>query len=105
MYISSEPNYSDLKVILLSSYVVNCRLLQKVNEELAEWYFQDGHAVLAACCHLAVENIEVTPRFFFLFSLFNSLFAERPTLTFYIATYNDLVRVLFFQMCELLTKF
>lgn len=33
-------------------------LLQKVNEELAEWYFQDGHAVLAACCHLAVENIE-----------------------------------------------
>lgn len=34
-------------------------LLQKVNEELAEWYFQDGHAVLAACCHLAVENIEL----------------------------------------------
>ncbi|XP_052537528.1 WD repeat-containing protein 17 isoform X1 [Tympanuchus pallidicinctus] len=34
-------------------------LLQKVSEELAEWYFQDGHAVLAACCHLAVENIEV----------------------------------------------
>ncbi|NXT73137.1 WDR17 protein, partial [Zapornia atra] len=34
-------------------------LLHKVSEELAEWYFQDGHAVLAACCHLAVENIEL----------------------------------------------
>uniref|UniRef100_A0A669PUM3 WD repeat domain 17 n=1 Tax=Phasianus colchicus TaxID=9054 RepID=A0A669PUM3_PHACC len=34
-------------------------LLQKVSEELAEWYFQDGRAVLAACCHLAVENIEL----------------------------------------------
>ncbi|NWH72080.1 WDR17 protein, partial [Piaya cayana] len=33
-------------------------LLHKVSKELAEWYFQDGHAVLAACCHLAVENIE-----------------------------------------------
>lgn len=36
-----------------------CRLLHKVSKELAEWYFQDGRAVLAACCHLAVENIEV----------------------------------------------
>uniref|UniRef100_A0A8C4TWC0 WD repeat domain 17 n=1 Tax=Falco tinnunculus TaxID=100819 RepID=A0A8C4TWC0_FALTI len=34
-------------------------LLHKVSKELAEWYFQDGHAVLAACCHLAVENIEL----------------------------------------------
>uniref|UniRef100_A0A8C0TXB2 WD repeat domain 17 n=1 Tax=Cyanistes caeruleus TaxID=156563 RepID=A0A8C0TXB2_CYACU len=34
-------------------------LLQKVSKELADWYFQDGHAVLAACCHLAVENIEL----------------------------------------------
>ncbi|KFQ01276.1 WD repeat-containing protein 17, partial [Leptosomus discolor] len=34
-------------------------LLHKVSNELAEWYFQDGHAVLAACCHLAVENIEL----------------------------------------------
>ncbi|XP_020931538.1 WD repeat-containing protein 17 isoform X5 [Sus scrofa] len=34
-------------------------LLQEACKELAEWYFQDGHAVLAACCHLAVDNIEV----------------------------------------------
>ncbi|KAM4780664.1 WD repeat-containing protein 17 isoform 5-T5 [Cyanocitta cristata] len=33
-------------------------LLQRVSKELADWYFQDGRAVLAACCHLAVENIE-----------------------------------------------
>uniref|UniRef100_A0A672N444 WD repeat-containing protein 17-like n=1 Tax=Sinocyclocheilus grahami TaxID=75366 RepID=A0A672N444_SINGR len=29
-------------------------------KDLAEWYFQDGHAVLAACCHLAVDNAEVS---------------------------------------------
>ncbi|XP_053441219.1 WD repeat-containing protein 17 isoform X2 [Nycticebus coucang] len=34
-------------------------LLYKVSEELAEWYFQDGRAVLAACCHLAMDNIEL----------------------------------------------
>ncbi|XP_062334611.1 WD repeat-containing protein 17 isoform X2 [Osmerus eperlanus] len=34
-------------------------LLHKVCKELAEWYFQDGRAVLAACCHLAVDNIEL----------------------------------------------
>ncbi|XP_071412366.1 WD repeat-containing protein 17 isoform X1 [Pithys albifrons albifrons] len=34
-------------------------LLHKVSKELADWYFQNGHAVLAACCHLAVENIEL----------------------------------------------
>uniref|UniRef100_A0A8C3U5Y8 WD repeat domain 17 n=1 Tax=Catharus ustulatus TaxID=91951 RepID=A0A8C3U5Y8_CATUS len=34
-------------------------LLQKVSKELADWYFQDGRAVLAACCHLSVENIEL----------------------------------------------
>uniref|UniRef100_A0A3B3SDE3 WD repeat domain 17 n=1 Tax=Paramormyrops kingsleyae TaxID=1676925 RepID=A0A3B3SDE3_9TELE len=34
-------------------------LLQRVSGELAEWYFQDGRAVLAACCHLAVDNIEL----------------------------------------------
>ncbi|XP_019390183.1 PREDICTED: WD repeat-containing protein 17 isoform X3 [Crocodylus porosus] len=34
-------------------------LLHKVSKELAEWYFQDGRAVLGACCHLAVENIEL----------------------------------------------
>uniref|UniRef100_H2ZZP2 WD repeat domain 17 n=1 Tax=Latimeria chalumnae TaxID=7897 RepID=H2ZZP2_LATCH len=33
-------------------------LLHRVSKELAEWYFQDGRAVLAACCHLAVENVE-----------------------------------------------
>lgn len=37
-------------------------LLHTVSKELAEWYFQDGRAVLAACCHLAVDDIEV-PRF------------------------------------------
>nr|XP_060635588.1 WD repeat-containing protein 17 [Anolis sagrei ordinatus] len=35
------------------------RILHKVSKELAESYFQDGYAVLAACCHLAVENIEL----------------------------------------------
>ncbi|XP_028336962.1 WD repeat-containing protein 17 isoform X1 [Physeter macrocephalus] len=34
-------------------------LLQEACRELAEWYFQDGRAVLAACCHLAVDNIEL----------------------------------------------
>ncbi|XP_060237772.1 WD repeat-containing protein 17 isoform X6 [Meriones unguiculatus] len=34
-------------------------LLHKVIHELAEWYFQDGRAVLAACCHLAVDDIEL----------------------------------------------
>eukprot|EP00064_Thunnus_orientalis_P006984 superscaffoldBa00000751_g7003 len=34
-------------------------LLHKVCRELAEWYFQDGCAVLAACCHLAVDNIKL----------------------------------------------
>ncbi|XP_075716349.1 WD repeat-containing protein 17 isoform X1 [Rhinoderma darwinii] len=34
-------------------------LLHRVSAELAEWYFQDGRAVLAACCHLAVDNIEL----------------------------------------------
>ncbi|XP_064418269.1 WD repeat-containing protein 17 isoform X3 [Latimeria chalumnae] len=34
-------------------------LLHRVSKELAEWYFQDGRAVLAACCHLAVENVEL----------------------------------------------
>uniref|UniRef100_A0A6I8SY67 WD repeat domain 17 n=1 Tax=Xenopus tropicalis TaxID=8364 RepID=A0A6I8SY67_XENTR len=35
-------------------------LLHRVSTELAEWYFQDGRAVLAACCHLAVDNIELS---------------------------------------------
>ncbi|XP_056443336.1 WD repeat-containing protein 17 isoform X2 [Gadus chalcogrammus] len=34
-------------------------LLHRVCTELAEWYFQDGCCVLAACCHLAVDNIEL----------------------------------------------
>ncbi|XP_021120602.1 WD repeat-containing protein 17 isoform X2 [Heterocephalus glaber] len=34
-------------------------LLHKVSKELAEWYFQDGRAVQAACCHLAVDNVEL----------------------------------------------
>uniref|UniRef100_A0A669B7N0 WD repeat domain 17 n=1 Tax=Oreochromis niloticus TaxID=8128 RepID=A0A669B7N0_ORENI len=34
-------------------------LLHKVCKDLAEWYFQDGCSVLAACCHLAVDDIEL----------------------------------------------
>lgn len=34
-------------------------LLHKVCKELAEWYFQDGCSVLAACCHFAVDNTEL----------------------------------------------
>ncbi|XP_046947726.1 WD repeat-containing protein 17 isoform X5 [Lynx rufus] len=41
-------------------YKEDCHeLLHKVSEELAEWYFQDGRAVLAACCQLAVDNTEL----------------------------------------------
>uniref|UniRef100_A0A3B5BCH7 WD repeat domain 17 n=1 Tax=Stegastes partitus TaxID=144197 RepID=A0A3B5BCH7_9TELE len=38
---------------------VSCSLLHQVCQELAEWYFQDGCSVLAACCHLAVDNIQL----------------------------------------------
>lgn len=34
-------------------------LLHQVSKELAEWYFQDGRSILAACCHLAVDNIQL----------------------------------------------
>lgn len=34
-------------------------LLHDVCEQLAEWYFQDGRSVRAACCHLAVDNVKV----------------------------------------------
>ncbi|XP_054421804.1 WD repeat-containing protein 17 isoform X4 [Pteronotus mesoamericanus] len=34
-------------------------LLHSVSEELAERYLQDGRAVLAACCHLAADDIEL----------------------------------------------
>uniref|UniRef100_A0A4W6CXX7 WD repeat domain 17 n=1 Tax=Lates calcarifer TaxID=8187 RepID=A0A4W6CXX7_LATCA len=34
-------------------------LIAQVCKELAEWYFQDGCSVLAACCHLAVDNIKL----------------------------------------------
>ncbi|XP_054635631.1 WD repeat-containing protein 17 isoform X4 [Dunckerocampus dactyliophorus] len=34
-------------------------LLHKVCGQLAEWYFQDGRSVLAACCHLAVDNVKL----------------------------------------------
>uniref|UniRef100_A0A3B3IF86 Gem-associated protein 5 TPR domain-containing protein n=1 Tax=Oryzias latipes TaxID=8090 RepID=A0A3B3IF86_ORYLA len=34
-------------------------LLHDVCTELAEWYFQDGCSVLAACCHLAVDNVKL----------------------------------------------
>lgn len=27
--------------------------------QLAEWHFQGGQAVRAACCHLAVDDVEV----------------------------------------------
>uniref|UniRef100_A0A8C2PNK3 WD repeat domain 17 n=1 Tax=Cyprinus carpio TaxID=7962 RepID=A0A8C2PNK3_CYPCA len=35
------------------------RMLHRVCKKLVEWYFQDGRAVLAACCHLAVDNAEL----------------------------------------------
>uniref|UniRef100_I3JI18 WD repeat domain 17 n=1 Tax=Oreochromis niloticus TaxID=8128 RepID=I3JI18_ORENI len=38
---------------------VDNSLLHKVCKDLAEWYFQDGCSVLAACCHLAVDDIEL----------------------------------------------
>lgn len=34
-------------------------LLHMVSEDLAECFFQDGCSVMAACCHLAVDNIKV----------------------------------------------
>ncbi|XP_029356103.1 WD repeat-containing protein 17 [Echeneis naucrates] len=33
--------------------------LHQVCEQLADSYFQDGCSVLAACCHLAVDNVEL----------------------------------------------
>uniref|UniRef100_A0A8C2I087 WD repeat domain 17 n=1 Tax=Cyprinus carpio TaxID=7962 RepID=A0A8C2I087_CYPCA len=36
-----------------------CGMLHRVCKKLVEWYFQDGRAVLAACCHLAVDNAEL----------------------------------------------
>ncbi|KAK0130633.1 WD repeat-containing protein 17 [Merluccius polli] len=42
-----------------SNAVDNRQQYQRVCTELAEWYFQDGCCVLAACCHLAVDNIEL----------------------------------------------
>nr|XP_036852066.1 WD repeat-containing protein 17 isoform X6 [Manis javanica] len=48
------PSYSD------ESYREDFKeLLHMVSKELADWYFQDGRAALAACCHLAVDNIEL----------------------------------------------
>uniref|UniRef100_A0A3Q2W098 WD repeat-containing protein 17-like n=1 Tax=Haplochromis burtoni TaxID=8153 RepID=A0A3Q2W098_HAPBU len=38
---------------------VDNSLLHKVCKDLAEWYFQDGCSVLAACCHLAVDDVEL----------------------------------------------
>uniref|UniRef100_A0AAX7TL97 Gem-associated protein 5 TPR domain-containing protein n=1 Tax=Astatotilapia calliptera TaxID=8154 RepID=A0AAX7TL97_ASTCA len=38
---------------------VDNNLLHKVCKDLAEWYFQDGCSVLAACCHLAVDDVEL----------------------------------------------
>ncbi|XP_077574603.1 WD repeat-containing protein 17 isoform X1 [Stigmatopora nigra] len=34
-------------------------LLNNVCSQLAEWYFQDGCSVLAACCYLAVDNVQL----------------------------------------------
>uniref|UniRef100_A0A667WAL4 WD repeat domain 17 n=1 Tax=Myripristis murdjan TaxID=586833 RepID=A0A667WAL4_9TELE len=48
-----EGNIHAPQTLFLSS------LLHRVCKELAEWYFQDGCSVLAACCHLAVDNIEL----------------------------------------------
>ncbi|XP_028305170.1 WD repeat-containing protein 17 isoform X2 [Gouania willdenowi] len=33
-------------------------VLRQVSQELAEWYFQDGCSVLAACCYLAVDDVQ-----------------------------------------------
>ncbi|XP_070554435.1 WD repeat-containing protein 17-like isoform X2 [Ptychodera flava] len=35
------------------------KILHKCSEELADWYFQAGSPVLAACCHLSVENAKL----------------------------------------------
>nr|XP_032812535.1 WD repeat-containing protein 17 isoform X1 [Petromyzon marinus] len=34
-------------------------LLRRVSGELAEWYFRDGQAIMAACCHLAIDEVEL----------------------------------------------
>ncbi|XP_038416431.1 WD repeat-containing protein 17 isoform X3 [Canis lupus familiaris] len=56
-----ESSYSDdtYKEDFNETYTLFSRLLHKVSEELSEWYFQDGRAVLAACCQLAVDNTEL----------------------------------------------
>ena len=34
-------------------------LLEDTSRQLADWYFGSGSGVLAACCHLAVDDAEV----------------------------------------------
>lgn len=53
------------------------RLLHKVTKDLAEWYFQDGRAVLAACCHLAVDDIEVQHSIAYTFSIFDDVLGRK----------------------------
>ncbi|XP_058497432.1 WD repeat-containing protein 17 isoform X3 [Solea solea] len=53
---SSSVNHMTYDVENIQQYQ---SLLHKVCQELAECYFQDGRSVLAACCHLAVDNIQL----------------------------------------------
>ncbi|XP_064637319.1 WD repeat-containing protein 17-like isoform X2 [Lineus longissimus] len=34
------------------------RLLEQTYSDLADWYFRNGSPIMAACCHLAVENFQ-----------------------------------------------
>ncbi|XP_062932888.1 WD repeat-containing protein 17 isoform X4 [Cynocephalus volans] len=56
LHVSTPKGASDSDEIYKEDFN---ELLHKVSKELAEWYFQDGRAVLAACCLLATDNIEL----------------------------------------------
>lgn len=57
--IQYELHWVALCVLIYMNVFASYRLLRKVSKELAGCYFQDGCVVMAACCHLAIENIEV----------------------------------------------
>lgn len=39
--------------------LVYCRLLTGTVQKLADWYFHNGSPVLAACCHMSVDDCQV----------------------------------------------
>lgn len=47
------------KVVCTFCFCYSASLLKKSMAHLSAWYFSNGSAVLAACCHLAVDDFQV----------------------------------------------